>query len=211
MPENPAASDDLPLLDITCTSTDCENGFHCFLQSKKLLEQNDGRKCRTCGVDLVDWGRIYKRDVADAEYTFRTLQYELIRHHYWHVPIDQRAVNYALRKGKLGLRFAAERRLWQAVGSGQPFHDGIQTPRAGNILYYAQHATATCCRRCIEAWHGVPIGRQLTQEEVSYFADLMMLYVDSRLLDLGDQGIKVPPIRTKRVNRNEGSEDADID
>ncbi len=34
--------------------------------------------------------------------------------------------------------------------------DGRQTPREGNTIFYAQHATASCCRTCIEYWHGIP-------------------------------------------------------
>lgn len=187
---------ELPPLDIKCTSVDCENDLHCFLQSKKMLQQSDGRKCRACGADLVDWSRLYRRDTLDAAYTFRALQYELIRHHFWHVEIDQRAMNQARRKGKLGLREVVEKRVRQSVGAEHPYRDGTQTPKSGRIEYYGQHATAACCRRCIEAWHGIPTGRALTEDEIRYLSDLIMLYIEQRLPDLTPDGEAVPRIKT---------------
>jgi hypothetical protein len=51
--------DELKPLGVTCTSTDCENGLHCFLQKKRkpkgMLRR--GGPCRACGVDLVEWDR----------------------------------------------------------------------------------------------------------------------------------------------------------
>ena len=32
-------------------------------------------------------------------------------------------------------------------------NDGKQTPMKGHPVFIAQHATATCCRGCIEKWH----------------------------------------------------------
>ena len=62
-------------------------------------------------------------------------------------------------------------------GMAEPFRDGAQTPFQGNIVYYGQHATAACCRKCIEIWHGIPRGRQLTDEELDYLAAMLMVYV----------------------------------
>ncbi len=80
-------------LDIKCTSTDCKNDLHCFRATKKMLDRNEAGRCRECGADLVDWQRVQECDLTDAEYTIKALEYELIRHHFWHAHIDQRAVN----------------------------------------------------------------------------------------------------------------------
>ena len=104
-------------LGITCTSTNCESGLHCFRQAKKRGEGRVvGGHCRDCGVDLVDWPRVNKRDLRDVEYTFRSLKYELIRHHFWHQELDIQAVNYARRKGLNGLEVRGEKRVRQALG-----------------------------------------------------------------------------------------------
>jgi hypothetical protein len=35
-------------------------------------------------------------------------------------------------------------------------------------VFVAQHATATCCRGCLEKWHAIPKGRGLIDEEKAY-------------------------------------------
>lgn len=183
-------------LDIKCTSNDCAQGLHCFIATKKMLERNEGGKCRACGADLVDWHRVHEKDLADASHTIEMLQNELIRHHFWHVEIDERAINHARRKGKAGMRTAAEQRIRSSVAVKNSF-DGRQTPKEGNALYYAQHATASCCRKCIEEWHGISQDRPLTEAEITYLAELCVLYVDQRLPELSERGEKVPRSRKK--------------
>jgi uncharacterized OB-fold protein len=183
-------------LGITCTSTDCENGLHCFRQTKKRGEEHViGGRCRECGTDLVNWPRVHKRDFKDVEYTFRSLKYELIRHHFWHQELDIRAVNYARRKGMSGLDVAAEKRIRRSLGPAEPVFDGRQTGKTGNPLFYAQHACAVCCRKCMEYWHGVEQHRPLAEEEVQYFKELLMLFVKDRLPNLTPDGEYIPALR----------------
>ena len=54
-----------------------------------------------------------------------------------------------------------------------PARDGKQTPFSGHPVFPAQHATATCCRGCLEKWHGIPRGRALTAKEQSYMVDVI--------------------------------------
>jgi uncharacterized protein DUF4186 len=35
----------------------------------------------------------------------------------------------------------------------------------GHPVFVAQHATVTCCRGCLERWHGIPSGRELDQSQ----------------------------------------------
>ena len=185
-------------LDVSCTDTDCENDLHCFLQKKR---RPDGRRvggpCRDCGVDLVKWDRVTTRKLSDVAYTFDVMKSELIRHEFWHRKLDQRALNYARRKGRLLLREAAEARVLSSVGGAKHPREGQQTPFEGNILYYAQHAVAACCRKCIEYWHGIESGRPLSDAQKDYLVELIMLYVADRMPDLAEGPIKVPPIRRK--------------
>ena len=37
-----------------------------------------------------------------------------------------------------------------------------------DAVFIAQHATATCCRGCLEQWHSIRKGRALTLEEKEY-------------------------------------------
>lgn len=167
--------DDIALepLDISCTSTDCENGLHCFLQKRKVGPVRVGGPCRSCGAELVEFKRVGARDLSDVDYTFSALRNELIRHEFWHRPFDVRALNHARRKGRRLLREAARSRIETSVGRANNPRDGRQTPFHGNTLYYAQHAVAACCRKCIEYWHGIPTGRRLATSEIGYLTDLV--------------------------------------
>jgi hypothetical protein len=86
---------ELEPLKITCTSTDCDNGLHCFRQTRKMKTAQIRGVCRECGVSLVDWSRLRIHDLSDVDYTFASLQQELIRHHFWHKQLDQIAENHA--------------------------------------------------------------------------------------------------------------------
>jgi uncharacterized protein DUF4186 len=198
MSEKPTRRPALPPLQITCTSTDCEHEKHCYLATKKLVKADRVGTCRACGARPVDWDRVHARDRADAAYTFRMLRTELIRHHFWHKPIDRKALDHARRKGMRGMKEAAERRIQQSVSAATPARDGRQTPFEGNALYYAQHATATCCRRCIEEWHAIPPGRALAEDEVRYLTELVNLYIQERMPMLTEDGEHVPVVRRPR-------------
>lgn len=183
-----------PPLDIKCTSVDCDNDLHCFKQLRKMTPDQRGR-CRACGADLVDWDRLHRRDESDARHTFEALQRELIRHHFFHKPVDDMAMRHAQRKGRVLLKQTARDRLQKYLSPANPPRDGRQTPLEGNAIYYAQHATATCCRTCLEYWHDIPKGRPLTRQESDYCATLVDLFLDEKLPDLADEPIRVPPRR----------------
>jgi hypothetical protein len=189
------AKPNLPPLKLSCSTTDCDNALHCFRKTKRESQFKPGT-CQSCGAELIDWSRVQKKDVADVEHTLASLKKEWIRHQFWHRPLDQWAVNYARRKGRLELHAALAHRLRQCVGV-KSTRDGRQTPWSKNPIYYAQHATACCCRRCIEYWHGIPPERPLTEGELDYFLQLCILYLKERLPDLSDHGVRVPPIRKK--------------
>jgi hypothetical protein len=56
----------------------------------------------------------------------------------------------------------------QRVAPAEPKNDGRQTPWRNHPVFVAQHATATCCRGCLEKTHGIAKGRALSEEEITY-------------------------------------------
>ena len=54
-------------------------------------------------------------------------------------------------------------------------NDGKQTPMRGHPVFIAQHATATCCRGCLEKWHRIPKGRELTESQQAYLVDEVIM------------------------------------
>lgn len=59
--------------------------------------------------------------------------------------------------------------------------DGKQTPMRGHPVFIAQHATACCCRGCLEKWYHIPKGRLLTKKEIDYIVDIIMKWINNEM------------------------------
>lgn len=75
------------------------------------------------------------------------------------------------------MRHAAEF-IDKHLAPAQPARDGMQTPMKGHPVFIAQHATATCCRRCLASWHQIPAGRPLGQDERAYIAAVLRRWLE---------------------------------
>lgn len=62
----------------------------------------------------------------------------------------------------------ARRFVRERLADPHPKRDGKQTPMRGHPVFVAQHATATCCRGCLNKWHGIEQGIALTDEQTDY-------------------------------------------
>jgi hypothetical protein len=49
------------------------------------------------------------------------------------------------------------------------------------VVPKAQHATSTCCRKCLFNWHGIPRYRPLTDDERAYIIRLILRWVRKEL------------------------------
>lgn len=143
------------------TNSDCQAGLHSYHNSKQF--NLDGYPlCKYCGADLINWKRIHQRDGKDLEFLVAQLQTDVFRHEWWTKELDRKAINHALRKGLLNLRQVVLKRIQKSVGEVyempdgflRPYRDGYQTPLTGNSIYYAQHALACCCRKCM--YYSIP-------------------------------------------------------
>jgi hypothetical protein len=61
-----------------------------------------------------------------------------------------------------------------------PAKDGKQTPFRGHPVFVAQHATATCCRKCLEKWHGIDRGHALTTAEQAHVVATIARWLDAQ-------------------------------
>ena len=59
------------------------------------------------------------------------------------------------------------------LAPANPSNDGKQTPFKGHPVFVAQHATATCCRGCLQKWHNIKAGRELTSDERNHVAEVI--------------------------------------
>ena len=67
------------------------------------------------------------------------------------------------------------------VAPAEPANDGKQTPIRRHPVIIAQHATATCCRGCIEKWHKFPQHRKLTKTEQEYLVSVIMKWINRQI------------------------------
>ena len=56
--------------------------------------------------------------------------------------------------------------------------DGKQTPMKGHPVFIAQHATGTCCRRCLEKWHYISKNKNMTDYDIKYVVDIIMSWIE---------------------------------
>ncbi len=61
-------------------------------------------------------------------------------------------------------------------------NDGKQTPMRGHPVFIAQHATATCCRGCIEQWHKYPKNVQLNTNQQEYLVSIIMEWIKTQII-----------------------------
>lgn len=73
-----------------------------------------------------------------------------------------------------------QRRLAPAL----PANDGKQTPWRGHPVFLAQHATATCCRGCLEKWHGIARGQELNEAEQQYVVSVIEKWLREQAKEL---------------------------
>lgn len=62
-----------------------------------------------------------------------------------------------------------------------PYNDGKQTAYKGHPVFVAQHATGTCCRGCLEKWHHIFKGKELTDIEVNYIVSVIMKWIENEM------------------------------
>ena len=67
----------------------------------------------------------------------------------------------------------------QKLSSANPKNDGKQTPMKGHPTFIAQHACACCCRGCLEKWHHIKKGKELSRNEKNYIYLLLTTWIEN--------------------------------
>lgn len=91
--------------------------------------------------------------------------------------LSQKDRLYLEQKGFNTIRSHAVDFIAKRIAPADIPNDGKQTPMRGHPVFTAQHATATCCRGCINKWHKFPKDVQLTKEQQKYLVDLIMEWI----------------------------------
>jgi predicted Fe-S protein YdhL (DUF1289 family) len=102
------------------------------------------------------------RDVAEILERLRTSEFRR------GVRLGRKESEYLKSKGMETVLEHAADFIRKRLAPARPANDGKQTPWRNHPVFVAQHATATCCRGCLEKWHEIPKQRELTEEEQHY-------------------------------------------
>jgi hypothetical protein len=81
-------------------------------------------------------------------------------------------------RGPSTMRLHARDLIARRLAPAEPYKDGRQTPYRGHPVFVAQHATATCCRSCLERWHQILKGRELSREERAYVVEVICRWIE---------------------------------
>lgn len=89
------------------------------------------------------------------------------------IRLREKELDYLRRKGIDEVLNHAAVFIRQRLAPAWLVNDGQQTPWRNHPVFVAQHATATCCRGCLQEWHQIPKGRELTVEEQQYIVEVI--------------------------------------
>ena len=84
-------------------------------------------------------------------------------------------------KGLDAIRRHAADFIRTRLAPAQPSNDGRQTPMRGHPVFKAQHATATCCRGCLEKWWKVPRGTDIPPARQARIVDFLMAWINREI------------------------------
>ena len=88
---------------------------------------------------------------------------------------------YIAEKGMERIRSHAEDFVKLRLAPAYIPNDGKQTPMRGHPVFVAQHATACCCRGCLNKWYKVPQNRELTESEQQRIVKLIMAWIEKQM------------------------------
>lgn len=95
--------------------------------------------------------------------------------------LKEKELKYIEEKGLDVIRSHAADFIAKRIAPANIKNDGKQTPMKGHPVFIAQHATATCCRGCINKWHHFPKGVDLSQSQQEYLVNIIMEWISRQL------------------------------
>ena len=86
---------------------------------------------------------------------------------------------YLDEKGIEVMKSHAEDFVRQKLAPANPINDGKQTPMHGHPVFKAMHATACCCRGCMQKWYKIRSDRELTEDEQRRVVNLIIAWIEA--------------------------------
>ncbi|MBR1863103.1 MAG: DUF4186 domain-containing protein [Ruminococcus sp.] len=119
-----------------------------------------------------------KYELPDRSVLFQRLSRSKFRSRFH---LSDKDMTYIREKGMSVIAAHAREFIITRLGEENPENDGKQTPMKGHPVFIAQHATACCCRGCLEKWHNIPTGKALNEREIEYMTNVLMDWIVSQL------------------------------
>ena len=95
--------------------------------------------------------------------------------------MSQNDKEYISKKGIETIKNHAKDFVCDRIAPAFIENDGRQTPMRNHPVFVAQHATACCCRGCVEKWHGYKTGIELTDAQQEYLVGLIMEWIGKQI------------------------------
>ena len=94
--------------------------------------------------------------------------------------LDEEDHSYLKERGMAVVQSHALDFVKKRLAPASPAKDGKQTPTSGHPVFKAQHATATCCRGCLEKWHKIKKGKPLSPTQVDFVIKLVLAWIEKQ-------------------------------
>lgn len=95
--------------------------------------------------------------------------------------LNDKYKSYIHEQGFEKIRSHAKDFIAKRIAPANIPNDGKQTPMKNHPVFIAQHATATCCRKCINKWHGFSVNIELNEKQQKYLVDIIMLWIENQV------------------------------
>lgn len=95
--------------------------------------------------------------------------------------LTKKAQAYIEEKGFATIEKHCEDFIEKRLSPYPTINDGKQTPMRGHPVFIAQHATATCCRGCLNKWYNIPKNRSLTAKEKRFIKALIISWLQEEI------------------------------
>ena len=87
---------------------------------------------------------------------------------------------YIREKGMDVIRSHAEDFVRERLAPARIANDGRQTSMKGHPVFKAMHATACCCRGCMNKWYKVPLKTELSELQQEKTVNLIMAWIEKQ-------------------------------
>lgn len=96
--------------------------------------------------------------------------------------LNKKMKDYVQEKGWDKIRSDARDLITKRIAPKNLNNDGKQTPmRQVHPVFIAQHATGCCCRGCLEKIHDIKKGHELSNEEIDYVVNVIMMWIQREM------------------------------